>query len=52
VWGDLPAACKAKALGIGLLSAGSDLECAGAYRVYNDPADLLAHLEELGLPAE
>jgi len=54
VW-DLLAACRGKALGIGLLSGGycsSDLERAGAYRVYKDPADLLTHLEELGLPAD
>jgi HAD superfamily hydrolase (TIGR01549 family) len=54
VW-DLLAACRGKALGIGLLSGGyssSDLERAGAYRVYNDPADLLIHLEELGLPGD
>jgi len=54
VW-DLLAACRGKALGIGLLSGGyssSDLERAGAYRVYNDPADLLSHLEELGLSAD
>jgi phosphoglycolate phosphatase-like HAD superfamily hydrolase len=54
VW-DLLAASRAKALSIGLLSGGysrSDLERAGAYRVYNDPADLLTHLEELGLPGD
>ncbi len=51
VW-DLLAAQRARALGIGLLSGGygsEELEAAGAYRVYDDPADLLAHLDELGI---
>ncbi len=51
VW-DLLAAQRAKALGVGLLSGGyghSELQHAGAYRVYQDPADLLNHLEELGI---
>ena len=51
VW-DLLAAQRAGALGIGLLSGGygpEELQAAGAYRVYNDPADLLAHLEEVGV---
>jgi beta-phosphoglucomutase-like phosphatase (HAD superfamily) len=51
VW-DLLAAQRAGALGIGLLSGGygqQELEAAGAYRVYNDPADLLAHIEEAGV---
>jgi HAD superfamily hydrolase (TIGR01509 family) len=51
VW-DLLAARRAKALGIGLLSGGygqEELERAGAYRVYQDPADLLRHLDELGV---
>ena len=53
VW-DLLAACRAKALGIGLLSGGygqDELERAGAYRVYQDPADLLRHLDEVGIRA-
>jgi phosphoglycolate phosphatase-like HAD superfamily hydrolase len=53
VW-DLLAACRAKALGIGLLSGGygqDELERAGAYRVYQDPADLLRHLDEVGVRA-
>ena len=48
-------ACRGKALGIGLLSEGYsslDLEHAGAYRVHNDPADLLTHIEELSMPAD
>jgi HAD superfamily hydrolase (TIGR01549 family) len=51
VW-DLLAAQRARALGVGLLSGGyghSELQHAGAYRVYQDPADLLNHLEELGI---
>ncbi len=50
VW-DLLAARRARALGVGLLSGGygkEELERAGAYRVYNDPADLLLHLDEVG----
>jgi HAD superfamily hydrolase (TIGR01549 family) len=51
VW-DLLAAQRAKALGVGLLSGGygqDELERAGAYRVYQDPQDLLFHLDELGV---
>ena len=51
VW-DLLAARRARALGVGLLSGGygrEELERAGAYRVYDDPADLLAHLDEVGV---
>jgi len=51
VW-DLLAARRAGALGIGLLSGGygaDELQNAGAYRVYEDPADLLAHLDEVGI---
>lgn len=51
VW-DLLAARRARALGVGLLSGGygrEELERAGAYRVYNDPADLLRHLDEVGV---
>jgi len=47
VW-DLLAARRAGALGVGLLSGGygqDELEQAGAYRVYQDPADLLKHLD-------
>jgi HAD superfamily hydrolase (TIGR01549 family) len=50
VW-DMLAARRARALGIGLLSGGygtEELERAGAYRVYDDPADLLRHLDEVG----
>jgi HAD superfamily hydrolase (TIGR01509 family) len=51
IW-DLLAARRARALGIGLLSGGygaDELQSAGAYRVYEDPADLLAHLDEVGV---
>jgi len=51
VW-DLLAARRARALGVGLLSGGygeEELERAGAYRVYEDPADLLGHLDEVGV---
>jgi HAD superfamily hydrolase (TIGR01509 family) len=51
VW-DLLAARRARALGVGVLSGGygqEELERAGAYRVYADPADLLLHLDELGV---
>jgi HAD superfamily hydrolase (TIGR01509 family) len=51
VW-DLLAARRAHALGVGLLSGGygqDELESAGAYRVYQDPADLLRHLDEVGV---
>jgi phosphoglycolate phosphatase-like HAD superfamily hydrolase len=39
---------------VGLLSGGygqDELERAGAYRVYQDPADLLNHLDEMGVRA-
>ena len=51
VW-DMLAARRARALGVGLLSGGygqEELERAGAYRVYEDPADLLRHLDEVGI---
>lgn len=50
VW-DILAAQRARALGIGVLSGGygmAELERAGAYRVFDDPADLLHHIDELG----
>ena len=51
VW-DLLATQRARALGIGLLSGGygaGELERAGAYRVYQDPHDLMRHLDEIGI---
>jgi HAD superfamily hydrolase (TIGR01509 family) len=53
VW-DLLAARRARMLGVGLLTGGygqEELERAGAYRVYEDPADLLLHIDELGIRA-
>jgi HAD superfamily hydrolase (TIGR01509 family) len=49
IW-DMLAAARCGALGIGLLSGGygrEELERAGALRVYDDPADMLAHLDEI-----
>jgi len=51
VW-DLLAAQRAGALGVGLLSGGygrAELQAAGAYRVYADPAEMLDRLEEVGV---
>jgi HAD superfamily hydrolase (TIGR01509 family) len=51
VW-DLLAARRARAIGVGVLSGGygqDELERAGAYRVYEDPADLLQHIDEIGV---
>jgi HAD superfamily hydrolase (TIGR01549 family) len=51
VW-DLLAAQRARALGVGLLSGGygrEELFYSGAFRVFEDPADLLAHLDEVGV---
>ena len=51
VW-DMLAAQRARALGIGLLSGGygrEELIYSGALRVYDDPADLLFHLDEVGV---
>ena len=51
IW-DLLAAQRARALAVGLLSGGygqEELERAGAYRVYQDPRDLLDHLDEVGV---
>jgi HAD superfamily hydrolase (TIGR01509 family) len=50
IW-DMLAARRARALGVGLLSGGygqEELERAGAARVYEDPADLLRHIDEIG----
>lgn len=51
VW-DLLAARRARALGVGLLTGGygiGELEQAGAFRVYEDPGDMLRRLDELGI---
>jgi HAD superfamily hydrolase (TIGR01509 family) len=50
IW-DMLAARRCRALGVGLLSGGygtAELQEAGAFRVYDDPADLLAHIDEVG----
>ncbi len=50
VW-DMLAARRAGALGVGVLSGGygeDELVRASAYRVYEDPADLLRHIDEVG----
>jgi HAD superfamily hydrolase (TIGR01509 family) len=50
VW-DMLAARRAGGLGVGLLSGGygeEELVRASAYRVYEDPADLLRHIDEVG----
>jgi HAD superfamily hydrolase (TIGR01549 family) len=49
VW-DMLAAQRARTLGVGLLSGGygqDELQQAGAFRVYGDPADLLRHIDEV-----
>ena len=51
VW-DMLAAGRRRALSVGLLSGGysqAELEQAGAFRVYADPADMLEHIEDPGL---
>lgn len=50
IW-DMLAARRCRGLGVGLLSGGygqDELERAGAARVYDDPADMLKHLDEVG----
>jgi phosphoglycolate phosphatase-like HAD superfamily hydrolase len=50
VW-DMLAAKRCRALGVGLLSGGygiAELQQSGAYRVFEDPADLLLHIDEVG----
>ena len=49
VW-DMLAAQRTRALGVGLLSGGygqAELQQSGAFRVYDDPADLLRHIDEV-----
>jgi HAD superfamily hydrolase (TIGR01509 family) len=49
IW-DMIAAARCGALGIGLLSGGygaEELMSAGALRVYDDPADMFVHLDEI-----
>jgi HAD superfamily hydrolase (TIGR01509 family) len=50
IW-DVLAAGRKRALPVGLLCGGysqEELERAGAFRVYADPADMLMHIEDLG----
>jgi HAD superfamily hydrolase (TIGR01549 family) len=50
IW-DMLAAVRARALGVGLLSGGygaDELRQAGAIRVFEDPADMLEHIDEVG----
>ncbi|HEY6982451.1 HAD family hydrolase [Reyranella sp.] len=50
IW-DMLAATRCRALGVGLLSGGygaDELRQAGAFRVYDDPADVLRHIDEVG----
>jgi HAD superfamily hydrolase (TIGR01509 family) len=50
IW-DMLAAARCRALGVGLLCGGygaEELQKATAFRVYEDPADLLLHIDELG----
>ncbi|MGZ4590684.1 MAG: HAD family hydrolase [Actinomycetes bacterium] len=49
---DMLAARRAGGLGVGLLTGGygrEELERASAFRVYDDPGDLLRHADELGV---
>jgi HAD superfamily hydrolase (TIGR01509 family) len=49
VW-DMLAAQRARSLGVGVLSGGygrGELQESGAFRVYDDPADLLRHIDEV-----
>jgi HAD superfamily hydrolase (TIGR01549 family) len=50
IW-DMLAATRCRALGVGLQSGGygcDELQKAGAFRVYEDPADLLLHIDDVG----
>ena len=50
IW-DMLASRRCRALGVGVLSGGygqDELERSGAVRVYEDPLDLLNHLDEVG----
>ncbi|HEX2020769.1 MAG TPA: HAD family hydrolase [Aurantimonas sp.] len=50
IW-DMLAAQRCRALGVGLLCGGygtDELERAGAFRVYEDPTDMLKHIDEVG----
>jgi len=50
IW-DMLAAVRCRALGVGLMCGGygtEELQKAGAFRVYEDPADMLKHIDEVG----
>lgn len=50
IW-DMLAAVRCRALGVGVLCGGygpEELRQSGAFRVYEDPADLLEHIDEVG----
>jgi HAD superfamily hydrolase (TIGR01549 family) len=50
IW-DMLAATRCRALSVGLLSGGygsEELKQSGAFRVYEDPSDLLRHIDEVG----
>jgi HAD superfamily hydrolase (TIGR01509 family) len=49
---DMLAAGRRRVLGVGILAGGyskGELEESGAFRVYADPADMLLHIEDLGI---
>lgn len=51
IW-DMLAAGRRRALAVGMLTGGyskPELEESGAFRVYADPADMLLHIEDLGI---
>ena len=51
IW-DMLAAGRRRALAVGMLTGGyskQELEESGAFRVYADPADMLLHIEDLGI---
>jgi len=51
IW-DMIAAGRRRSLAVGVLTGGyskPELEEAGAFRVYSDPADMLRHIEDLGI---
>ena len=52
---DMLAAGRRRALGVGILAGGyskGELEESGAFRVYADPAEMLLHIEDLGIPGK
>ena len=54
IW-DMLAAGRRRALGIGILAGGyskEELTQSGAFRTYSDPADMLQHIEDLGVPGK